>query len=56
MALTPEQIAAFQAAAEEIAAGKKESVFAPPQATKDTMRLLDECRRQLGVVYPMECK
>ena len=46
----------FARAAEEIAAGKKESVFAPPQATKDTMRLLDECRRQLGVVYPMECK
>ena len=41
-------------AAEEIAAGRTQSAFCPPEATLDTMRLLDECRRQLGVVYPCE--
>lgn len=41
-------------AAEEIAAGRTRSAFCPPEATLDTMRLLDECRRQLGVVYPCE--
>lgn len=43
-------------AAEEIAAGRRESAFSTPQATLDTMRLLDECRRQLGLVYPCERK
>lgn len=41
-------------AAEEISAGKKESAFCPEKNTLDTMRLLDECRRQMGVVYPSE--
>lgn len=40
--------------AEEIRSGKKESIFCPPRSTLDTMLLLDECRRQLGVVYPCE--
>lgn len=44
----------FRRAAEEIAAGRTESAFCPPKSTLDTMRLLDECRRQLGVVYPSE--
>ena len=41
-------------AAEEIAAGRTESGYCPPRATLDTMQLLDECRRQLGLVYPCE--
>lgn len=44
----------FRRVAEEIAAGCAQSAFCPPQATLDTMKLLDECRRQLGLVYPCE--
>ncbi|MCH5350567.1 MAG: Gfo/Idh/MocA family oxidoreductase [Clostridiales bacterium] len=44
----------FRQVAEEIRSGKKESAFCPRQSTIDTMTLLDECRRQLGVVYPCE--
>lgn len=40
--------------AEEIRAGKTESDCATWQAVLDTMAVLDECRRQLGVVYPCE--
>ena len=39
---------------EEIRAGKTESDCASRQSVLDTMALLDECRRQLGVVYPCE--
>ena len=39
---------------EEIANGRKESAFCPPKNTLDVMRLLDECRRQMGLVYPSE--
>jgi predicted dehydrogenase len=41
-------------AAKEIRAGKKESEFVPHSATADVMSLLDECRKQLGLRYPME--
>ena len=41
-------------AAEEIANGCKESAFCPPSHTVDVMRILDECRRQMGLVYPSE--
>ena len=44
----------FRQVAEEIRSGKKESAFCPMQSTLDTMELLDECRRQMGVVYPNE--
>lgn len=44
----------FRQVAEEIRSGKVDSEFCPAQATIDTMTLLDECRRQLGVVYPCE--
>lgn len=39
---------------EEIAAGKQESAFISPKSTLDVMRILDECRRQMGLVYPSE--
>ena len=35
-------------------AGKTESAFVPQQATRDCMRVMDECRRQLGLKYPFE--
>ena len=41
---------------EEIAAGRKESAYCPPAHTLDVMRILDECRRQMGLVYPGEQK
>lgn len=44
----------FRQVAEEIRSGKKDSAYCPAQSTIDTMVLLDECRRQLGVVYPCE--
>ena len=40
--------------AEEIRAGKKESAYCPWQSVLSTMALMDECRKQLGVVYPCE--
>ena len=46
----------FTRAAEEIAAGKTESDFVPHAATRDCMAIMDECRRQLGLVYPFERK
>lgn len=39
---------------EEIAAGMKESALCPAKHTLDVMRILDECRRQMGLVYPSE--
>lgn len=44
----------FDLAAREIRAGKKESEYIPPRATMDVMEILDECRRQIGLVYPFE--
>ena len=44
----------FRQVAEEIRSGKTESAFCPVRSTLDTMALLDECRRQMGVVYPNE--
>lgn len=40
--------------ADEIRSGKKQSEFVPFKATLDTMQLLDECRRQMNVIYPSE--
>ena len=40
--------------AEEITAGRTESAYCPAQSTLDTMKLLDSCRRDLGLVYPCE--
>ena len=44
----------FDSVAEEIRSGRTESAFIPPQATLDCMRILDECRRQMNLVYPFE--
>ena len=44
----------FDCAAAEIREGLTESRLVPPQATVDVMVILDECRRQMGVVYPFD--
>ncbi|MBR3495069.1 MAG: Gfo/Idh/MocA family oxidoreductase [Clostridia bacterium] len=44
----------FDLAAQEILDGRTESAYIPPRATMDVMEILDECRRQIGLVYPFE--
>lgn len=44
----------FDRVSEEIRAGRTESAFVPPRATMDVMEIMDECRRQIGLVYPFE--
>ena len=44
----------FDLAAAEIRAGKTESAYVPHSATLDVMKIMDECRRQMGLVYPFE--
>lgn len=44
----------FNLVAEEILSGRKESQYVPPQATIDVMEIMDECRRQMNLVYPFE--
>ena len=44
----------FTRAAEEIRAGKTESGYIPHSSTENCMKILDECRRQMGLVYPFE--
>ncbi len=44
----------FDCVAEEIRKGMKESSFIPPKSTYDCMTILDECRRQMRLVYPFE--
>lgn len=44
----------FDLAAGEIRAGLKESRYQPLAVTLDVMRIMDECRRQMGLVYPFE--
>lgn len=44
----------FDRVAEDIRAGRTESLLVPHQATLDVMRIMDECRRQMGLVYPFE--
>ena len=42
----------FDDAAAEIRARKQESGLIPHRGTLDVMRLMDDCRRQMGVVFP----
>lgn len=44
----------FDVAASEIREGLKESRLVPLDATVDVMEIMDECRRQMGLVYPFE--
>ena len=44
----------FRNAVKEIRAGLQESAFVPAQATINCMKLLDECRRQMGLQFPQE--
>ena len=44
----------FDRVAEEIRQGRKESAYVPHEATLNVMKMMDECRRQMGLVYPFE--
>ena len=46
----------FDAVASEIREGLSESRFIPMSSTLDCMRILDECRLQMNLVYPFERK
>ena len=44
----------FSRVAEEIRSGRTQSAFVPQQATLDCLKIMDECRRQMDLVYPFE--
>ncbi len=44
----------FTRAAEEIRAGKTESDYVPLSSTESCMKIMDECRKQMKLVYPFE--
>lgn len=44
----------FTIVADEIMQGKKESAFIPFHSTRSCMKIMDECRRQMKLVYPFE--
>ena len=44
----------FDVVAGEIRSGLTQSLLVPPSATIDVMEILDECRRQMKLVYPFE--
>lgn len=44
----------FTLVSEEIKNGKKESDYIPFKSTADCMTIMDECRRQMNLVYPFE--
>lgn len=44
----------FDRCAKEIRMGKKESAYIPVEATLNCMKIMDECRRQMGLKYPFE--
>ena len=47
-------ITEFNCVANEIKEGKKESSYIPFEATRECMKIMDECRRQMKLVYPFE--
>lgn len=44
----------FTRVAQEIREGKKESNYIPFSSTVATMKIMDECRKQMNLVYPFE--
>lgn len=44
----------FDRCACEIKQGLNESSYVPFKATLDCMKIMDECRRQMGLIYPFE--
>lgn len=44
----------FDLVAHEIRSGKTESAYVPHSSTLAVLEMMDECRRQLGLVYPFE--
>lgn len=44
----------FTRAAQEIKDGKTESDYIPLTATKECMKIIDDCREQMNLVYPFE--
>lgn len=44
----------FNRVADEIRQGKKESAYIPFSSTRACMEIMDECRRQMNLVYPFE--
>ncbi|MBQ7295807.1 MAG: Gfo/Idh/MocA family oxidoreductase [Clostridia bacterium] len=44
----------FDRVADEIRQGKKQSDYVPFESTLECMKIMDECRQQLGLKYPME--
>ncbi len=47
-------ITEFNCCVDEIKTGKKESDFIPFSQTIDCMKIMDECRKQMGLRYPCE--
>ncbi len=39
---------------EDVLSGRKESAYCPLKSTVEVMELMDECRRQMGLLYPFE--
>lgn len=52
----PTYMTEFDTVAKEIREGKHNSDFVPQSASVDIMKILDTCRRQMGIVYPQEIK
>lgn len=42
--------------AEEIQSGKKTSDYVTPRSSIEVMEIMDECRRQMGVVFPFDLR
>lgn len=51
---TTDYLTEFSRAADEIRSGKTQSDYIPHKATLECMRIMDECRRQMNLVYPFE--